>query len=151
MLKIILMIIVSVIVLVVIVFIFLGYQSKTGKAGGLIEGQLSRCPDKPNCVCSEYPQDQQHFITPVRSSMSPERLLQQAVTIIDSMDGTVNHQNDNYITATFTSGIFGFVDDFEVRIDVQQQLLHIRSASRVGHSDLGANAKRVELFKQHMH
>ncbi|PZO25782.1 MAG: DUF1499 domain-containing protein, partial [Betaproteobacteria bacterium] len=42
---------------------------------------------------------------------------------------------------------FGFVDDVEFRIDQGSGLLHVRSASRVGYSDLDANRKRVEQIR----
>jgi len=44
--------------------------------------------------------------------------------------------------------LFGFVDDLEIRIDAEVSVIHLRSASRVGKSDLGANRKRVEMIKK---
>lgn len=47
------------------------------------------------------------------------------------------------------SVLFGFVDDIVVRVDpvgASEALLDVRSASRVGFSDLGANAKRIRAF-----
>jgi len=61
---------------------------------------------------------------------------------------TIQSENDDYLAATFSSAIFGFVDDLEVRIDSVQNTGHIRSASRVGHSDGGVNRKRIELLNQ---
>ena len=55
----------------------------------------------------------------------------------------------NHITATFTSLIFRFVDDvdFIVRED---GTIDVRSASRVGHSDLGANRRRIEDLRERL-
>jgi uncharacterized protein (DUF1499 family) len=39
------------------------------------------------------------------------------------------------------------VDDLELRFDPEKQLLHIRSASRVGYSDLNVNRERAERLK----
>lgn len=50
------------------------------------------------------------------------------------------------MAAIFTSKFFGFVDDLECRIDQANHTIHLRSASRVGHSDFGANRKRVALI-----
>jgi len=72
----------------------------------------------------------------------------KVVSIIQSMNGVLQGEKDNYIAATFTSSIFGFVDDFEIRIDPNEGVLHFRSASRVGYGDGGVNRKRVELFKR---
>lgn len=52
------------------------------------------------------------------------------------------------IEATYTSKWFGFVDDFVVRLTPEgsRTRVDVRSKSRVGGSDLGANAKRVRAF-----
>ena len=68
--------------------------------------------------------------------------------IISDLGGKIAIQNDHYIAATFTSLVFRFVDDFEVRLDTEQRLIHFRSASRVGTSDFGVNRKRVAAVKQ---
>ena len=54
-------------------------------------------------------------------------------------------QEDNYLHATFTSKLFRFVDDVELLLDGDK--VHVRSVSRVGYSDLGANRKRVEAIR----
>ncbi len=64
------------------------------------------------------------------------------------MGGTINDESENYIASTFSSSIFGFVDDFEIRIDSSQKVIHIGSASRVGYGDAGVNKKRTELLKK---
>ncbi len=145
--KIFLVIVVSFIILIIAAFFYLGVQSKSAKAAGLNNGQLSRCPDKPNCICSEYNDDPGHFTLPLSSNLEPEIVFKHSLKAITAMNGVVTEHKQNYIAATFTSAIFGFVDDFEIRIDADQALVHIRSASRVGHSDLGANRKRVDAFK----
>ena len=63
------------------------------------------------------------------------------------MGGSIQAEKTDYLAATFTSSIFRFVDDLEIRIDTGQEMIHLRSASRVGHSDGGVNRKRVELLK----
>ena len=56
---------------------------------------------------------------------------------IRDMGGSIEDESEDYFSSTFSSGIFGFVDDFEIRIHPVKKLIHIRSASRVGHSDMG--------------
>jgi len=68
--------------------------------------------------------------------------------IITNMGGTIQQESDNYLAATFTSSIFGFVDDVEIRIDRAKNAIHIRSGSRVGYGDAGVNKKRTELLKK---
>lgn len=57
-------------------------------------------------------------------------------------------EQPGYLHAVFTSLVFRFQDDVEILRDADAQVLHVRSASRVGHSDLGVNRKRVERLRQ---
>ena len=52
------------------------------------------------------------------------------------------------IEATATTTWFGFQDDIVIRIvpSAQGSLIDVRSASRVGRSDIGTNAKRIREF-----
>ena len=56
--------------------------------------------------------------------------------------------SSGFIGATETSTLWGFKDDVVVRISEQdgQRAVDLRSVSRIGQSDLGANAKRIERF-----
>ena len=136
---------------VVIILFFLGIKSQSGHAAGLVNGKLARCPDTPNCINSEYPEQQTHYTSPLKlllkrkMSTSPINTLKD---IIDEMGGMIETEENNYLAATFTSKIFRFVDDVEFRIDDETNLVHLRSASRVGRRDMGANKKRVDLIRQ---
>ena len=135
----------SVISAVVIYFFIVGYASKPKTAIGLVEGKLAVCSSKPNCVCSEHDKDDSHSIEPVSVVSS---VLNEAVKkVLLEMGAEIVTEQDDYIAATFTSHFFSFIDDFEIRLDRENQLVHVRSASRVGHSDFGVNRKRVMKFK----
>jgi uncharacterized protein (DUF1499 family) len=128
-------------------FAMLGNASKSGDAPGLISGVLTPCPDKPNCVCSEAGEDAEHQIAPLDySGSSPEKAWSRISQVIGELGGEVVDSEDGYIAAIFSSSLFGFVDDVELRLDAPQRKIHIRSASRVGHSDLGVNRKRTEAL-----
>ena len=63
-------------------------------------------------------------------------------------DGGKIIRNDvRYIHAIYKSSIFGFIDDIEFRQTSNGQTIHVRSASRVGRSDLGANLRRLERIR----
>ena len=130
------------------VFLGLGCMSRSGPPIGLANGKLMRCPAKPNCVCSEEKDDSSHYIAPILMTgkviVNPVDVL---AGIIVEMGGIVHTKTDTYLSATFSSSMFGFVDDFEIRVDPKRQSLHVRSASRVGHSDFGVNKKRVEFIR----
>lgn len=151
--SIVLLILFFLIVPVVYLFI-LGKKSETGEAPGLIENQLSRCPGTPNCVCSEYSDDVDHYIEPVREAVREPVRGHNALTsdsivkTLEQLGGEVQTQTADYVSAIFVSELFGFVDDVELRIDHENAVIHLRSASRVGRSDLGTNLQRVEKIKQ---
>ncbi len=63
------------------------------------------------------------------------------------MGGEIQAVSDSYLAATFTSSFIKFVYDLEIRIDDDQELIHMRSASRVGFSDREINKKRIEQLK----
>jgi uncharacterized protein (DUF1499 family) len=124
-------------------------MSHSGQALGLVGGRLKQCPDTPNCVSSEFVSDAEHYIEPlVYSAGEAERVMPRLKTIIYEIGGSIQAEKTDYLAATFTSSVFRFVDDLELRIDTDQKTIHLRSASRVGHGDGGANRKRVELLKK---
>ncbi|NNE63774.1 MAG: DUF1499 domain-containing protein [Gammaproteobacteria bacterium] len=137
------------IVLSIGLLFMLGKYSQKGQAPGLVNRSLARCSEKPNCVCSEYLDDASHYIEPVTDMQDMEMDdMDKVLSTIRDMNGVVQITKENYVAATFSSSIFGFVDDLEIRFDQNQGVMHIRSASRVGYGDGGVNRKRVELFKK---
>lgn len=146
--KIVLLVISALIIIILVAFIALGFYSQSGKPNGMIEGKLTKCSDKPNCICTEFETDASHFLEPIRySEAGAVEVLQQLSQSIQQMGGEVKTEKSDYLAATFTSSVFKFVDDLEIRIDVGQKLIHLRSASRVGYSDRGVNQKRLERLK----
>lgn len=109
---------------------------------GVMNGKLRPCGIKPNCVNSEYPDDDRHFVDSIglNNDMTIDLLKQ---SIIDS-GGVIIQAQDLYLHAVYSSRLFGFVDDLELRLDKVLSRIHLRSASRVGKYDMGANRKRVK-------
>jgi uncharacterized protein (DUF1499 family) len=63
---------------------------------------------------------------------------------------TYDNQEAGTLEATETSRIFRFVDDISIRVrpDGTGSVIDVRSKSRVGRGDMGANARRIEAFRQ---
>lgn len=145
--KIVLIIALALISVVSIYFFYLGYQSRTQQAPilGIKNNSLSKCPNTPNCVSSEVGADLEHAILAFNiPSLQSETILNTAKEAIIANGGEIKNQTDTYLYATFKTKLFQFVDDFEIRLDKELNVLHFRSASRVGKSDFGANKKRVK-------
>ena len=140
--------IITVILIIISILFIMAWLSGSGSLPQDKNGILAPCPAKPNCVCSEYKDDIQHFIAPVTiSSKELPRAVEYIKISIKSLGGKIQTENDAYLAATFSSSFFGFIDDVEFRIDAENQLVHIRSAARSGHSDFGVNKKRVNDLK----
>ena len=126
----------------------MGRVSESGQAPGLVDGHLAHCPERPNCVCSEYPNDADHYIEPLGlAGKSAADVIASIRAVLIESGGMIQSERADYIAATFASPLFGFVDDLEIRLDMDEDTLHFRSASRVGRGDLGANRKRVESIR----
>ena len=121
-------------------------QSHSGSAPGLSDNMLSECPDKPNCVCSEYRDDPNQYIPAIQLA-DMNSAMDTARAVIDSMGGSVTLVDGDYLASTFTSKVFRFVDDFELRLDREASELQIRSGARLGYSDMDANRHRAEQFR----
>jgi uncharacterized protein (DUF1499 family) len=149
MMKITLIVITILIFVAIAAFFVLGLISQSGNASGLIKNKLSKCSDKPNCVCSEFVVDTSHYLDPIAiTATSVEEVSSRLKAIVSEMGGRIQTENGHYLAATFSSSVFGFVDDLELRIDTNQNMIHLRSASRVGYSDRGINLKRLQQLKQ---
>lgn len=136
---------------VTLLFVALGMLSRSGTSPGLVHGRLAACPDRPNCLCSEYPEDRGHYVQPLQMpSVTSREALGLLSGIIGEMGGTVLVAHGGYLAATFRSPMFGFVDDLELRIDGDGQQIHIRAGSRVGYSDGGVNGTRIEQLRKRL-
>lgn len=111
---------------------------------GVQNGQLAPCPDSPNCV-SSFESDETHGIAALAAD------LQQIEDILVSMENTnIVRADGNYLYAEFTTPLMGYVDDVEFLHDSAAGITHVRSASRLGYSDLGANRNRIESIRSQL-
>lgn len=114
---------------------------------GVRDGKLAPCPTSPNCVSSQS-LDTLHKIEPLTYSSSPEKALADLKQVIQSLPRTqIITESADYLYAEFKSALMGFVDDVEFYLDRNANVIHVRSASRLGQSDLGVNRKRVETIR----
>lgn len=112
---------------------------------GVDNGRLAALPDSPNAVSTQS-EDAARKLEPIEFEQeSASQMMERIVAVIQSRPRTqIIERTENYLHVEFRSLIFRFVDDVEFYIDEDQQLVHFRSASRVGYSDMGVNRKRME-------
>ncbi len=109
---------------------------------------LKPCPSSPNCVSSLEEEDSNHRVPPLSwtGDIAQAKVRLRQAVLADG-NATFVVEDDTYWRIEFRSRIFRFVDDVELLFDPRTKLIHVRSASRMGHSDLGVNRKRVEKIR----
>jgi len=114
---------------------------------GIQDGQLTPCPQTPNCVSSQS-LDSTHQIAPLTYRDDPATAFARLKQLIRGMERTaIVTENARYLHAEFTIPLLGFVDDVEFYLDKAAGVIHVRAASRLGESDLGVNRKRIEAIR----
>lgn len=115
---------------------------------GVTEGRLAECPDSPNCVSTQASRPDQQA-EPLEFRGDTEATMRRLVAVVDSMPRSrIITATDSYVHAEFRSLLLGFVDDVEFSLETSTRKIHFRSASRVGHSDLGMNRQRMDEIRQ---
>lgn len=146
--------IIALVLLVVALLVLRHYMPQIGDsvAGGVLEqdgvSMLKECPDTPNCQISMGPRNSQSVATfPI--TVAPKDAIAKMARIVESLPGMkVERYDEQYLHATATTKIMRFVDDIEFLTTQDGTGLHVRSASRLGKSDLGANAKRIAMLRE---
>lgn len=115
---------------------------------GVVDNQLADCPDSPNCISSTAT-DQEHSVPPLQLVGEPADLWPELVRLVSGMGRiSIVTQTDTYLHAESRSRIFRFVDDLELLLNPDTGQVHIRSASRLGYSDLGVNRRRYQTLQR---
>jgi len=94
-------------------------------------------------------------LKPLDSPLSAKKAIKRVVDILEGQGldiVNVDHA-EGVVEATATSFWYGFKDDVVVRIRGTDQgsTIDLRSVSRVGRSDIGANAARIKAFIKKFH
>lgn len=115
--------------------------SNLGAKGGL----LAVCPASPNCVSSQA-DDEKHRIAPLLFSGDPEAAFARLKLVLGRRgDTTVIEELPGYLRVELRTALF--VDDGEFLLDREKRVIQVRSASRLGYSDLGKNRSRLEEIR----
>lgn len=115
---------------------------------GLRDNSLQNCGSKPNCVCS-IQNDSVHGIAPFQIRENVNSSMEKLSKIIQSMNGArIISSQEGYLYAEFKTSFFGFIDDVEFHVNESANSIEVRSASRLGYSDLGLNRSRLESIRK---
>lgn len=112
---------------------------------GVKDGVLAACPASPNCV-SSFADDEGHRIAPFSFGDDPAAAFARLTQLLrQRSDATIIEAGSGYLRVELRTTLF--VDDAEFLLDEETKVIHLRSASRLGHSDLGKNRRRVEEIR----
>lgn len=148
------------IVLVVVVLAAIG----AGQAGmfhgsaptdlGVNDGKLRPPSASDNSVSSQaslYPDHPRHLssqIAPLALRDDGPATIARISSVVQAMAGAKVVKSDaDYLYAQFSTPLMKFVDDVEFWYDPSARVIQVRSASRLGKSDLGLNRKRIEAVR----
>lgn len=125
--------------------------------GSLDEG-LAPCPGSSNCVHTGLgvpegtapfllaPEWTERTVSELADAVTDEVAALPRTQVVRRSTPAVG-TGGLYLRAESTSRIFRFVDDLEVHHTAGTEELVVRSASRVGDSDMGVNQERVEQLR----
>nr|ADN16088.1 protein of unknown function DUF1499 [Gloeothece verrucosa PCC 7822] len=114
---------------------------------GIHEGKLAACPSTPNCVVSQDA-DSTHTIAPITYQTDRDAAKQTLIKVLGVVPRTtIIEETDDYIRVESESRLMGFIDDAEFYFPPDEKVIHVRSASRLGESDLGVNRRRLEQIR----
>jgi uncharacterized protein (DUF1499 family) len=150
-----------IIILIVIATVLAGQlgmlKGTTPSDLGVQEGKLKPPAMTPNSVTSQaklypdHPQLEYAEIDPLPIIDDASTTLARIRGIIEAMNGAeIITSDEHYLYVQFTTRIMKFVDDAEFWFDPVANVIQIRSASRLGKSDLGVNRKRIETIRQQL-
>lgn len=115
---------------------------------GAQNGKLAPAGKKPN-VASSFENSGYAAIDPIAFSGDPNAAMDQLEAIISAAPLTqVVEKRNGYLHVECATKLLGFVDDLELLCAPEDNVVHVRSASRLGYSDLQVNRKRIEQLRK---
>ncbi len=109
---------------------------------------LADCPPRPHCI-SSLAQNPKQRVAPLQLNSTRDDTMQAIAEILSDMAGIrIEYADDMRIEALAVTSLLRFKDDLTLALDSDNHCLHIRSCSRIGYYDFGANRRRVEYIRR---
>ena len=121
---------------------------------GVTNGRLAPPSNNPNSVSSQtalyadHPQKQYADIAPFKFTGDGNAAMNRLADQLQKSERTmIVNREPGYIYAQNTTVWFKFTDDMEFLLDKPGSVIHVRSSSRLGRKDFGANRARIEAIR----
>ena len=123
---------------------------------GLREGKLKPPSRTQNSVSSQaalWPDGEYAVeyarIEPIAFTQDSALAMNRVRDVLAGWPGArIVENNPEYLSVQFETRWLRFVDDAEFLLDPTAGVIHVRSASRLGRKDFGANRQRVEAIRR---
>lgn len=116
-------------------------------AAGVVAGELALCERASNCVTSA--KADRSAIEPITFGETSERDWQGLLDAIASLPGfRLLDRRGDYAHFESRTPLMNYRDDLELLWHRDRGTVSVRSASRLGIRDLGANAERVAMIRK---
>ena len=120
-----------------------------GARDGLLKPPVAASWNSVSSQAARHPHTEYHEIAPLRYQGDGNAAFRRLADIVKSLPGaTVITSQPDYLYAEFQTPMLKFVDDVEFLLDQPAGVIQMRSASRLGRKDFGANRKRLEAIRQ---
>ncbi|QFU74367.1 DUF1499 domain-containing protein [Halioglobus maricola] len=111
------------------------------------DAALPDCGTFPNCVSSSSTEGTQ-AVAPIAATA--QQWLELKTWIAAQDDWTITIDNGDFMQAVVKTPLMRFRDDVQLRFDQNTGVIQVRSSSRLGISDMGANRSRVEMLRDQL-
>ncbi len=114
---------------------------------GVSEGKFAPMPSSPNAVSSQTEIEEKKVMPISFADLGTAK--KNVNKVLSQMSRNhIASVSEQYIHVVFTTPTMKYNDDIEIYFDIDKNLIHYRSQSRVGYSDAGVNRNRYEEFSK---
>lgn len=115
---------------------------------GVKDGKLAAISSKPNNVSSQVDDPKKKVATLAFKNSAAETMSALKAAVAAYGGGSIAAESEDYLYVIFTTSLMRYRDDVEFWLDVDNKVVHYRSSSRAGHSDMGLNRKRYDKIAE---
>ena len=132
------------------------FKGRSPTEPGLREGRLKPPSRTQNSVSSQaalWPEGEYAVeyakIEPIAFTQDSALAMNRLRDVLAGWPGArIVENNPEYLSVQFETRWLRFVDDAEFLLDPSARVIHVRSASRLGRKDFGANRQRIEAIRR---
>lgn len=121
---------------------------------GPVNGRLEPYPDKPKCLASQTETDRPgdtgpHHVRPFKySGRAADAMTRLLAVLLAAPHCRIVAQTAQYLYAQFEMPqLGGTITDMEFLVSPDEEVIHVRSACRIGLLDFGTTRARIEELR----